>query len=247
MIKISQTSKIRARSWSLNAIETCAGSINPLTGGLVDACQGCYATTGNYRYPNVREPRTHNKTDWKRPEWVSDMVNELDNDRYFRWFDSGDLYHPRLADKIYQVIKQTPHCNHWLPTRQYKVDKFKKILDKINSLKNCVVRFSSDSVIGKNDNPKYGSVVGLESHLNHTKVCEAYKTDKRGIKHSDISIYTKDEKKKLGLGNCGTCRACWDKSIPVIGYIGHGLKMGKLIAKRITEWNLNNPNDLIAV
>ena len=53
MIKISNTSKLNARSWSLQALDTCPGSW-AAPGELVDACKGCYATTGNYNYPNVK-------------------------------------------------------------------------------------------------------------------------------------------------------------------------------------------------
>ena len=45
-MKISTTSKLDGvRSWSLQALETCPGSI-AAPGVLVDACAGCYATTG---------------------------------------------------------------------------------------------------------------------------------------------------------------------------------------------------------
>jgi len=83
MIKISQTSKLNARSWSLQALDTCPGSW-AAPGVLVDACKGCYATTGNYNYPNVKAPRLSNREDWQRLEWVDEMVSELDQDRYFR-------------------------------------------------------------------------------------------------------------------------------------------------------------------
>jgi hypothetical protein len=91
MLKISVTSKLDGiRSWSLQAIDTCPGSIES-PGVLVPACRGCYATTGNYNYPNVRAPRLANREDWQRQEWTDDMVAELERDRYFRWFDSGDV------------------------------------------------------------------------------------------------------------------------------------------------------------
>ena len=46
--RISVTSKLDGiRSWSLQALETCPGSI-AAPGELVDACKGCYATSGNY-------------------------------------------------------------------------------------------------------------------------------------------------------------------------------------------------------
>ena len=70
MLRISVTSKLDGiRSWSLQALETCPGSILiPATHSsaavLVDACEGCYATQGNYRYPNVKAPRIENRIDW---------------------------------------------------------------------------------------------------------------------------------------------------------------------------------------
>ena len=60
-VKLSKTSKLdNVRSWSLQAVETCPGSIDPSTGGLVPACQGCYAIGGNYRFGNVKRPRQAN-------------------------------------------------------------------------------------------------------------------------------------------------------------------------------------------
>jgi hypothetical protein len=53
-IKLSQTTKLGCRSWSLEALKTCPASIDFITGELVDACKGCYATGGNYRFANVK-------------------------------------------------------------------------------------------------------------------------------------------------------------------------------------------------
>ena len=98
MIRLSKTSKLDGiLSWSLQALDTCPAS-KKNNGELVDACKGCYATTGNYNYPNVKAPRIENKEDWKRDTWVNDMVLALDSSRYFRWFDSGDMYDIRLAN-----------------------------------------------------------------------------------------------------------------------------------------------------
>jgi hypothetical protein len=72
-IKLSKASKMPCRSWSLQALDTCPASVNS-DGSLVDACKGCYATDGNYRFPNVKAPRLHNREDWKRDAWVDDMV-----------------------------------------------------------------------------------------------------------------------------------------------------------------------------
>jgi len=149
MLKISVTSKLDGiRSWSLQAIDTCPGSIKA-PGELVDACKGCYATTGNYNYPNVKAPRLHNRTDWERLSWVDDMVAELNNDRYFRWFDSGDVYHVALAEKILEVMTRTPWVKHWLPTRMHKFAKFRDVLFQMEELPNVVIRRSSDSITGE--------------------------------------------------------------------------------------------------
>jgi hypothetical protein len=208
MIKLSKAGKMPCRSWSLQAIDTCPASIGS-DGELVDACKGCYATTGNYRFPNVKKPREHNKEDWQRDSWVDDMVAELDNDRYFRWFDSGDMYHIQLARKMLEVMKRTPWVRHWLPTRMHKFAKFGLVLLEMNNLPNVVVRLSSDSVIGETIPGANTSTIipTPEQATAEMTVCEAYSRD----------------------GKCGPCRKCWDKDVNVIAYPAHGREMIKVI------------------
>ena len=209
MIKISVTSKLDGiRSWSLQALDTCPGSIAS-PGVLVDACKGCYATTGNYRYPNVKAPRISNQSDWQRMGWVSDMVEALQNDRYFRWFDSGDMYTLGLAEKILEIMRMTPWVSHWLPTRMHKFPKFSLVLQNMAALPNVSVRFSSDSVNAQFTKGLHGSVIVADS-TQHTKgmtLCRAYEN----------------------AGKCSGCRACWDKKVKVIAYPAHGQKMQKVI------------------
>ncbi len=193
------------RSWSLQALDTCPGS-KKSDGSLVDACSGCYATTGNYRFKNVKAPREHNREDWKRDQWVDDMVAELDNDRYFRWFDSGDVYDVRLAFKILAVMKRTPWCNHWLPTRMHKFSKFGPVLAEMSALANVVVRLSSDSITGETvEGPQTSTIATLDNVPSGALVWEAYSRE----------------------GKCGPCRACWSKDVAVVCYIGHGKSMVK--------------------
>jgi hypothetical protein len=208
-MKISVTSKLDGiRSWSLQAIDTCPGSV-AAPGELVDACKGCYATTGNYRFSNVKAPRLHNKEDWKRMTWSDDMVAELSKDRFFRWFDSGDMYTLALAEKILEVMKRTPWCNHWLPTRMYKFPKFRQVLSEMQALKNVSVRFSSDSVTGEYTKSLHGSVIipTPEDVKKGMTLCQAYENE----------------------GKCNGCRACYDKKVKVIAYPAHGKKMQKVI------------------
>lgn len=211
-VKLSVTSKLDGiKSWSLQALDTCPGSVSHKR-ELVDACLGCYATTGNYVFDNVRAPREHNKLDWQREDWVPDMVMELVDEDHFRWLDSGDLYSLDLARKVYDVMLLTPWVKHWLPTRMHKFAKFRPVLDAMRALPNVAVRFSSDSVTGTFIKGLHGSTIisSKESAPAGVKVCEAYE-------HG---------------GKCSGCRACWDKSIPVIAYVAHGRKMQKVVRIR---------------
>jgi hypothetical protein len=175
----------------------------------VPACAGCYAVGGNYRFANVREPREHNKLDWQRLEWVDDMVQALDSERYFRWFDSGDMYSLGLAEKILQVMERTPWVRHWLPTRMHKFPKFRIVLERMQALANVSVRFSSDSVTGEYVPGLHGSVIvpGADTVPAGATLCRAYENG----------------------GKCSGCRACYDKAVPVIAYLAHGVSMKKVI------------------
>lgn len=208
MLRLSKTSKLDGiLSWSLQALETCPGSVNP-DGSLVPACSGCYATTGNYNYPNVKAPRLANRLDWERDEWVSDMVQALESSRYFRWFDSGDMYSLKLAEKMLQVMQATPWVKHWLPTRMMKFPKFANVIQRMQALPNVMVRFSSDNIDGTFD-ARHGSVIipDADSVPDGATLCRAYEHE----------------------GKCNGCRACYDKTIPVIAYPAHGKKMMKVI------------------
>jgi hypothetical protein len=137
------------------------------------------------------------------------MVKALDSSRYFRWFDSGDVFSLGLAEKILEVMIRTPWCKHWLPTRMHKFPKFKQVLQSMQSLDNVSVRFSSDSVTGQFIDGLHGSVIVPTSSDSTDKMtlCKAYEHE----------------------GKCSGCRACWDKSVSLIAYPAHGVKMNKVI------------------
>jgi len=179
-----------------------------MSGDLVPACQGCYATTGFYLMPGTINAREHNRQDWKRDSWVADMVHHLRNQEFFRWFDSGDVYSVKLARKILQVMLSTPHVKHWLPTRMYKFKKFESVFSAMNALPNAVVRYSSDDIDGTSIEGRYISVIfdpeQLDQVPSDASICPAYKQG----------------------GKCIDCRACWNAE--VIAYPQHGRKMDKV-------------------
>ena len=225
-IRLSKASKMPCPSWSLEALTTCPGS-KKRDGTLVDACKGCYATQGNYRFPNVKAPRLENQEDWKREDWVQDMVQELDNHRYFRWFDSGDMYHIKLAHKMLEVMAQTPWVKHWLPTRMHKFAKFASVINAMEALPNVIVRLSSDSIHGEIIEGDTTSTIigGLVTHetLQEGKLVKTQVFE--GVVPEGVSLCRAFERK----GKCGTCRACWDKDTKVVAYPAHGRSMIKLL------------------
>lgn len=207
--RLSVTSKLDGiRSWSLQALDTCPGSVAS-HGGLVDACKGCYATQGNYRFSNVKAPRAHNRADWQEFDWVDAMVHALRVDTHFRWLDSGDLYALELAQKVLQVMERTPWVQHWLPTRMHKFPKFRPVLEAMQALPNVMVRPSSDAVDGTYTRGVHGSTIvpTPDAAPEGVTVCHAYAHD----------------------GKCNGCRACYSKDVAVIAYPAHGKAMAKVI------------------
>lgn len=205
---LSKTSKLGCLSWSLQAFETCPGSVQD--GVVVDACKFCYARTGMYHMPDVKALRSRNKEDWKNDDWVSRMVKGLSRSTHFRWFDSGDMYSTALAEKILEVCRLTPNVKHWVPTRMHKFEKFRGVLEALSALPNVVVRLSSDSVSGEL----------IDSFTGHSSTITPYAG--YDVKAYECVAY------KQG-GKCLTCRACWDKMVPVVAYPYHGKSKAKVI------------------
>jgi hypothetical protein len=141
------------------------------------------------------------------------MVRELERDRYFRWFDSGDMYTLALAEKMLEVMQRTPWCKHWLPTRMHKFPKFALVLQAMQALPNVMVRPSSDSIVGEFIPGLHGSVIVPDARVDPSMVtlCRAYEHD----------------------GKCSGCRACYDKAVPVIAYPAHGKTMSKVIRLKV--------------
>ena len=202
-VTLSKPSKMPCKTWSLEAGATCPGSIDPVTKEPIPVCAGCYAKDGFYNMPDAKAVRERNREDWKRTDWVDDMVAALAKQKYFRWFDSGDVYHPALAFKIYLVMERTPQVKHWLPTKSYNLSRIRPILERMKLLPNVSVRYSSPSMVGEFGQDHGSTVIPYAETLTKATLCEAYT---RG-------------------GKCGDCRACWDKNVAVVAYPAHGSRM----------------------
>lgn len=195
------------KSWSLPAWESCPGA-KDTAGKPVDACQYCYALTGAYHFPATIASRKHNMEDWKLDSWVGAMVKAIGRAKYFRWFDSGDVYCAELAEKILSVMTLTPGCSHWIPSRMYKIPAVATVLNNMNKLGNVVARFSSDAIDGSRVKGAAASSTILQS-ADDFKPAKGY---------SLCRAYTRK-------GKCADCRACWSKDIHTIAYALHGNKV----------------------
>jgi hypothetical protein len=91
----------------------------------------------------------------------------------------------------------------------HKFPKFAKVIAKMQALPNVVVRFSSDSVQGQLvEGVTTSTIFSEEDQLpENATICKAYE-------HG---------------GKCNGCRSCYDKSVNVIAYKSHGVKMAKVI------------------
>jgi hypothetical protein len=194
-------------TWSTVARDNCPGS-RDASGNIVPACVSCYAAKGRYLFPNTRAPRIHNAQDYRNPGWVAGMVAAIKPLPYFRWFDSGDVDSRELAELIEQVIAYTPGTRHWLPTRSHKIPAIREVLERIATLPNVAVRYSSDSVHGETvEAPQSSTIISTDAEFDALR-------ERVGKGLVKCLSGTRG-------GKCGDCRACWHKAVRVVAYPIH--------------------------
>lgn len=206
-IKMSKASKMPCQSYSLPAQECkTGGKLRNVEGST---CYHCYALKGRYRFGNVKASRYHNyehvmlcEHDAEaRADWIGQIVEAIANDRFMRWFDSGDLQGVWHLAMIVAVAEAAPHCQFWLPTREHgMVTDY--LLDHGSFPANLVVRLSAH-MLGKpiviNEAMQAAGVLGSTAGDAEGKQCDSRD---RG-------------------GKCGPCRACWDRNVKSVNYPLH--------------------------
>jgi len=193
--KLNKTSKMSAFSFSLDARNCVTGSkLRKIKGSV---CEKCYAFKGRYPTPSVRKNRETNLEHFNNKYFVEVMAFKLQHQKFFRWFDSGDLPNMEGLKKIVKIAELTPDTKHWLPTREIKL--IQKYLIKNTFPKNLVVRVSAPMIDGPP--PK-----GFQNTSTVHK-------DKDPIGFDCVSRFQD--------GKCLSCTACWDKRIKNISYKVH--------------------------
>ena len=198
---LSDTSKMPGKSYGLPTEHCITGSILAKIPGSI--CNDCYAMKGFYRafsYAVVPAQHRRLKAANNEPQWVEAMVKSLQNERWFRWFDSGDLQSVKMLKDIFEICRRTPWCNHWLATRERSFVRETLIDSDVPS--NLVIRVSATFA----DVPV--KELGLEG-VNYSNV----------HKNSPPQGYACPA--SLQNGKCDTCRACWSKDVKTVSYKHH--------------------------
>src|SRR4051812_44911773 len=88
---LSHTTKMPAPSWGISATRCQLGSLLAQKAGTT--CSKCYALKGRYKFSNVQRKLEQRYQGLFDPLWTPAMVYLIawHCDRYFRFFDSGDL------------------------------------------------------------------------------------------------------------------------------------------------------------
>lgn len=200
---LTQTTKMPCQSYSLPTIACITGfRMREIAGSI---CSDCYADKGNYRkYSNNIEPAQHARLESINDElWVDAMVVSIGADKYFRWHDSGDIQSIEHLEKIADVARATPHCMHWLPTREYGI--VSAFTAQYDVPDNLIIRLSAMFT----DRP----VVVPKTLQNVAGVAVSNV-------HSKKAIGTACNAPRQN-GECRSCRACWNRKVAAVSYSIH--------------------------
>lgn len=216
---LSSPGKMPCPSYGLPAAECNVGS--KLRASHTEAhptvCGGCYALKGSYQmYPEVIPAQYRrlgtvrsalaNPDD--RDRWTLAMVAliawECRTSHVFRWHDSGDLQSVDHLALIAEVCERTPWVRHWIPTREAKV--VATYIREVGPLPTNLNVRQSAALVDHFPNPErardgrtFSAVAAAKSVPDSAHACPAYRQG----------------------GECGSCRACWDPTVPVVVYPLH--------------------------
>jgi len=213
---LSKPSKMPGWAYGIPAKECKTGSKLVKVAG--STCEGCYALKGCYVFKVVQDAQYRRLASIKHELWTGAMALLINSkkSKVFRWHDSGDVQDEAHLMKIFAVCKLTPETRHWLPTREAWIKHF---LPECPD--NLVIRFSAPMV--DQDAPGSWPTTSTVTSSHNSENCPAFRTDKTGTVHTleAFDTMTKEKKKDLDLGHCGSCRRCWDPEVKNVAYGQH--------------------------
>ena len=193
---LTNTSKMPGKSFSTSAFACQTGSKLAEIEGSV--CNKCYARKGFYHMPSVKNAQAWRLQFMQTAEFTETMIKEIGDEKYFRWFDSGDVQSVSDCLKIMAIAARTPKTKHWVPTKEPGY--WSKAQKMCEFPSNLIVRLSApmkDSRVSPTWTKHTSSVSASMELSGH--ICPAPQQN----------------------NTCGDCRACWDKRVPNIVYKEH--------------------------
>lgn len=205
---LGRASKMPGSTWGISAAACKRGQELARIPGSV--CAKCYAARGHYSGPTVVAAHERRLAGVSDPRWARAMAYLIRayDQRWFRWFDSGDIQDRAHLDKIVAVAKATRKTRHWLPT--HEADLVGDYLaDKGGFPDNLTVRLSADYIEDRATTPTHGLP---------TATVHKFKGEPVEFTRRNDSI----ECRAYLRGNtCGTCRACWDTRVQNVSFPLH--------------------------
>lgn len=189
---LSITEKMPCPSWGISAVRCRLGAVLAQQEGT--PCGSCYALKGRYRFQKVKDKLEERYEGLFDPLWTPSMVFLIRwyAERYFRWFDSGDLQGENHLRNIVTIAENVPDVSMWLPTRETE---YVRAVERFPE--NLTVRVSSNTIDGSPPQFPHTSVVSRDGADGYA--CPS-----------------------LHQGNsCGSCRACWDQDVKNVVYSLH--------------------------
>jgi len=190
---LSEPSKMPGRAWNIPASRCNMGSKLENAVGSVCSKGVCFAKGGRYLMPRTQLALERRYHAWlTEPLWVPAMITLVKRDKFFRWFDSGDLQSEKMLSDICEVARETPDTEHWLPTREYRIleDYHQPIPENLNIRVSYVMVDGAPNRWIKRLGEKYGGTSSVfRDRWPGGFICQS----------------------QLNGGHCGTCRECWSK------------------------------------
>lgn len=202
-------------------------------------CYFCYGAGGLYIMPTVQLAQNRRLTSLlyakrfpsRQEHWISSLVAKLGKRMpYFRWHETGDIQDETHWNMMLEVIRRTPHINHWIPTKEQ--DLIYAFLDEFGPEMlpmNVNVRVSA-AMIGRRIKVRAplttSSVSDVESGLIPAEPG-----------HNCPPTWNEAYYKKY-KGTCGKCRACWQRSVANVNYKLHlsSQQMKKYRGAEYRDW-----------
>ena len=203
---LSKPSKMPGHAYSVSAKECGIGGKLAKQKGTV--CHDCYALKGNYRFKNVQDAQAIRLDKMLNdPLWEDAMVYQIlaTKERWFRWFDSGDLQTVENLARIVRVCERTPNVMHWLPTKEYGI---------VNAYRgdipsNLTIRLSAykmDAPAPQFRGKSWQAMASLPTSTVSTK---------HGTEVGSVCPSSQQN------NECRDCRNCWSKEVKNVTYLAH--------------------------